>query len=416
MAKQRGAVRFTGSFANAVGYKSSLAKKSGEVFMREKVTEVKNPRSYAQATQRAKLTPAQRYYNAFRNVLDHARQGLPVGNRNRLAFMADAMKNVVPFVPKGSFELPVNVPYQVSKGALSALDQLTVANYVSAYPVSVQFEMPWYDDLYGGDTKDMPTLAQFSSHLLEANPLLRDGDELTFLLIHGDELGQKTYAEYFSIVLNTTDSITIASTLVPAGINLETNRAAAVGEYGKLSLNPGINDDYILNAALIISRKTTTGWIYTNSVAVPSAHVVDGMDIMDSVIIESYMDAAASLDSDLQLQQADNDTAQQSGPVRSYANETFEVTSTAAQEAGFALNKTKSAVATLRNGSRAVVLMDGTDQLAHWDSASGQFIGITYTTTAQQTPEPVIIDATAWDGNQTIKASEVVAAGATFQG
>ena len=54
--------------ANVVGYKNPASSKANNNFYRERVYTVSNPKTQAQATQRAKVRPAQIFYNAFERV------------------------------------------------------------------------------------------------------------------------------------------------------------------------------------------------------------------------------------------------------------------------------------------------------------------------------------------------------------
>ena len=76
---------------------------NGQQIAREKSVEVKNPKSEAQAVQRMKMAPAQKFYDAFMNILDHSWQNAKYGTQSRQKFMSEAMKqNGGPYVVKGT--------------------------------------------------------------------------------------------------------------------------------------------------------------------------------------------------------------------------------------------------------------------------------------------------------------------------
>lgn len=98
-----------------------------EQIARQKAEQVSNPNSTAQILQRMKLGPAQRFYDAFENVvakgiLSHAFESVPYGTASRQHFLSLAMKEeAAVYVPKGvDFFVPGE--YVVSEGSLTSLD------------------------------------------------------------------------------------------------------------------------------------------------------------------------------------------------------------------------------------------------------------------------------------------------------
>ncbi len=217
----------------------------------DKVLEVANPRTGNQIIQRAKLAPAQKFYEAFKSVLDHSRQGLQQGEITRRAFMADAMKmkRRFPFVTKG-FEGLVAGYYPVSKGTLPEIaieDFYTNGSTVGE--ASVSFDL--LSDLGGEDGVDV-----ISANLLEKNPArLQAGDELTFLFIATDDYtGDEAYPIVISFVLDTNST--------------EVVRAQFIGQDGVLRVTPDTIDQAatdIVAAACIHSRKVGDSWVYSSS-------------------------------------------------------------------------------------------------------------------------------------------------------
>lgn len=217
----------------------------------DKVLEVANPRTGNQIIQRAKMSPAQKFYESFKSVLDHSRQGLQAGEITRRAFMSDCMKmkNGFPFVTKG-FEGLVAGKFPVSKGTLPEI--LTT----DFYPLS------------GGATKsgvsfDLRSSMQeevdvdvISANLVENNPTrFQTGDELTFLFIVSDDYtGNEAYPIVISFVLD------------PNGN--ETLRATFGAVDGVLRVQPDTLDPEgmdVLAAACIHSRKVGDSWVYSRS-------------------------------------------------------------------------------------------------------------------------------------------------------
>ena len=217
----------------------------------DKVLEVANPRTGNQIIQRAKMAPAQKFYEAFKSVLDHSRQGLQQGEITRRAFMSDVMKmrNRFPFVTKG-FEGLVAGEYPVSKGTLP---EIAVADFNKLIgepsEASVMFDL--YSTLANEDSVDA-----ISANLLAQNGVrLQQGDELTFLFIATDDYtGNEAYPIVISFVLdpNSTESV----------------NASFGAQDGVLKIKPATIDEEtmdIVAAACIHSRKVGDSWVYSRS-------------------------------------------------------------------------------------------------------------------------------------------------------
>lgn len=217
----------------------------------DKVLEVANPRTGNQIIQRAKMAPAQKFYEAFKSVLDHSRQGLQAGEITRRAFMSDCMKmrRRFPFVTKG-FEGLVAGLYPVSKGTLPEIavnEFYTIGSSVGE--ASVTFDL--YSNLGGEDAVDV-----ISANLLAKNPArLQEGDELTFMFIATDDYtGNEAYPIVISFVLdnNSTDVV----------------KAQFTSTEGVLRVTPDTLDPAgmeVVAAACIHSRKIGDSWVYSKS-------------------------------------------------------------------------------------------------------------------------------------------------------
>lgn len=217
----------------------------------DKVLEVANPRTGNQILQRAKMTPAQKFYEAFKSVLDHSRQGLQSGEITRRAFMSDCMKmkNRFPFVTKG-FQGLVAGHYPVSKGTLP---EIAVADFKKhggeSSEASVTFDLSC--SLSNEDSVDV-----ISANLLERNRArLQQGDELTFLFIATDDYtGNEAYPIVISFVLDTNST--------------ESVNASFGAQNGVLKIQPATLDEEamdIVAAACIHSRKVGDSWVYSRS-------------------------------------------------------------------------------------------------------------------------------------------------------
>lgn len=394
MGKQISVLRIKGSVGEVTGYKmntSSKTSKSGD-FIRSKATSVANPRSYAQAKQRAKARPAQLFYAAFENVLDHAFYplGKPVKNRNR--FLSLAMKlDYVPDVMKGEVKLPF-APYQVSEGSLG-LDALCVGTY-SQNDSTVEFTQLLFDEQF-----DMTwTVGQFSRSLIDNNPQLVDGMELTFLsILCREEDPNGRWAEYNSVVLNSTDVVSKLSDIFNRNIELTTNETSILAQSNNANLK-------VLAIGLIISSQSGSSWLYTNSYMALTSYAIDGFDWKEREIIESYMNEARNRNSDKQLQQADNAPAGETVPIASVGNAEI----TLKQGVTGTPNPTDAAIAQTRFGISKVVVSDR-GQLQWYDGTAKTWTPVFLD--SQSDRKPLVLADTTWAGSQTITIAECQAAG-----
>ena len=156
--------------------------KSNESAVYDKVLEVANPKTANQILQRAKMAPAQKFYESFKNVLDHSRQGLQAGEITRRAFMSEVMKKEFrkwTYVPKG---FPGVVPslYPISKGSLPSVG---IAEFTESIEWA-KLNAAVFPGLRASSVENQPIedVDAISNILLTDNQnRLQAGDELTFL-------------------------------------------------------------------------------------------------------------------------------------------------------------------------------------------------------------------------------------------
>lgn len=395
MGKQISVLRIKGSVGEVTGYRlntSSKTSKSGD-FIRSKAATVSNPRTYSQATQRAKARPAQLFYAAFANVLNHAFFPLGKAVKNRNRFISLAMRlPYVPDVKKGDAKLPF-APYQISEGTLG-FDSLCKGEYDVTNDSGIIFPLVYNETIDINDT----TVGYFTGILLENNPRLQEGQELTFLAVfaNGNNPDER-WAEHVSIVLNSNDNVTMLSDLFENTMDIVQNSEEG---YLEITANSGSK---MLCAGLIISSETTGSWQYTNSFMALTAYAIDGFDWKESEIIESYMNETVGRVSDKILQQADNAVFVQGVRVVNVKNAEF----TLKQGISGTTSKTDAALAALSTGERCVVISDG--NLVWYDGERGRWEGINLT--VEGVARPLTMADVTWDGSPTISKAICVAQG-----
>lgn len=216
--------------------------------MYDKVLEVSNPRTGSQILQRMRLAPAQKFYETFKQVMDHSRQGIQAGEKTRRAFMAEVMSKgfpSMPYVVKG-FQGVVGERYPLSKGTLPRIFAYT------------NVSMDWADvELLLDPNEDYTNPAALLANLQAKNPSrFEDGDELTFVALCGDDVsGSESYASVYSVVLSAADTDTIIDE------RIQTTQDS------KLLFKPLFlsKDDSLFGIACIHSRKVGDKWTYSNA-------------------------------------------------------------------------------------------------------------------------------------------------------
>lgn len=398
MGKQISVLRIKGSVGEVTGYKlntSSKTSKSGD-FIRSKATSVANPRSYAQAKQRAKARPAQLFYDAFSNIENHAFFPLDKAVKNRNMFLSLAMKlDYVPDVKKSEVKLPF-APYQVSKGALG-LDSLCVGEYMNTDDSSIKFNVGC-DKIF--DENEV-TVAYLSGVLLANNPRLMNGEELTFMAVLANESNSnERWAEHVSFVIDESDNVTLIANLFSHNLSIARDE-----ETNFLVLGTK-NSTKMLCAALIISSKTDSSWQYTNSFMNLTAYAIDGFDWNEKEIIVSYMNETRDRTSDKQLQQADNAPAGETIPIASVNNAKI----TLKEGVKGNPSPTDAAIALTRFGISKVVVSER-GQLQSYNGPAKTWTPVLLDTDVVADRRPLMLADTTWAGTQTITVAECQAAG-----
>lgn len=213
----------------------------------DKVLEVANPRTGNQIYQRMKLAPAQRFYESFKSVLDHSRQGIQAGEKTRRAFMSEVMKDGFkkhPYVTKG-FDGLVPSFYPVAKGILPAINVADIPSVPNSKPI---FDIKVTENSWS-------SIGDLSADIIEnGNGIFAEGDELTFLFVASSDISGNTnipYVVWFVLDSYNTNPLTFLATGTQQGL---------------LELAPvmqNAEDFGIVATAAIHSRKVGTTWQYS---------------------------------------------------------------------------------------------------------------------------------------------------------
>ena len=193
MAKGIGLIgNFKGKVGNTVGYKLSASNTGSTQGIRIYQPIVKNPKTAAQAEQRAKLAPINATYRALKMVIDRGNEGLPYGNKSRLAWLKKAFKaENMPWYEKGA-NIGVGVPCQISKGSLVPVAYTNVGGLLNIVCPTVTQETV------------VNTIGALSTVLKANYPSLQDGDQITTVLLSEDN--GALLPEISSFIIDTTSA------------------------------------------------------------------------------------------------------------------------------------------------------------------------------------------------------------------
>lgn len=276
--------------------------KSNESAVYDKVLEVANPKTANQILQRAKMAPAQKFYEAFKSVLDHSRQGLQAGEITRRAFMSEVMKKEFrswKYVPKG-FAGVVPSPYPISKGSLPSIGLADFYDDIAWAKLNTP-SFPGLRAKKAGDEPIEDSDAIADILLSDNENRLQTGDELTFLFVisPADIQSEENICMSVSLIVDkdVADSLPVLFGKDKLG-NLVVYPKSVYGE-----------DALVVAAACIHSRKVGSSWQYSSEVMTlePSFTTAWGnsrayREMMASYGAAGYNDA----NSRRQLQQATN--------------------------------------------------------------------------------------------------------------
>lgn len=259
---------FKGKVGNIVGYNLKDSNNKQTQGLRAYQPVVRNPKTAAQAEQRAKMAPINATYRALKGIIDRGQEGVAYGNKSRLRFLSEAMTQFIgPWFEKGeAVTLPIKT--NITKGSLPTITVLTIGEDVVSF------------NLTGESTVVYATIGALSTDLLNNNSFLKAGDQLTF--VHGSANG----VDIKSIVLdaNDTTSASIFACVdthltIELGDNIESN-----SEFACVILSrEGDNGQHL---------RSTTALTLSTAAAADTHYTSTAKD----AAIESYMAANANTD------------------------------------------------------------------------------------------------------------------------
>lgn len=237
---------------------------NGKQVTKDRVTEVKNPRSSMQMKQRAIMATAMRAYSAMKEICDHSNEALSYGQKTMNWFIsknANLLRKAAPSISlsvKDGFAVPN--AYIISKGSLTCPafsytgDQFQIQQYMQTLSIKKLSDL-WA--FFGApNVGDMVTLL-----ILEQSTELGNSAFywVRFKHLDGDDTKEITISQVNASVfsLMTAEHYeTNIDNFEPADINFQVNWASGI------LLFTLVVDG---SAGLITSRKSDTGWLRSTS-------------------------------------------------------------------------------------------------------------------------------------------------------
>lgn len=242
-----------GKLGNSIFY--TIKNSNNKVTQGERIYQpsVTNPQSDSQRAQRMKMTPASNFYRALSGILDHSWEGVKYGAMSRQYFMKLAMsanQTIFPYVLRGTtFVVPG--PYPISRGSLP----------------SVGWEIKNNELFINANTSETvnPTIDNISKALIARNPFLREGDQITIILMLDlEERATRTYLPVVNrFLIDTSNTAELDTEL--SGIETDT-----FDNDGLSFISTGFTETASLaGACVVVSRKSeSTGQVWLRSTEV----------------------------------------------------------------------------------------------------------------------------------------------------
>ena len=244
---------------------------NGKQVTKDRVIDVKNPRSSMQMKQRAIMATALRGYSALKEICDHSFEGITYGHKSMNYFVSENARMIRAAAPNVNLSLSkgnsVSNAYIISKGSLPSVDVSVNTEQGTRFTIPVNIPANGF------------TFGSFMSQL----GATQVGDMATFVMLC-DNTGSNASIYWIRLKLteeNKTKSISTTSdidiiTELEGGVDYETN----IDNFteGDFAIKTNKNGGFIIveetstsgprSLGVILSRKTDTGWLRSTSTMV----------------------------------------------------------------------------------------------------------------------------------------------------
>lgn len=244
---------------------------NGKQVTKDRVTDVKNPRSSMQMKQRAVMATALHGYSALKEICDHSFEGITYGQKSMNFFVSENARMIRAAAPSVNLSMSkgnsVSNAYIISKGSLPKV--YVEVNTESGNRFIISMNIPASGFTFGN------FMAQLGATQV--------GDMATFVMLCDNEganasiywLRLKLTEENKSKAINTSSDIDIVSVLTE-GKDFETN----IDNFteGDFAIKTNKTGGYVIveetstsgprSLGVVLSRKADTGWLRSPSTMV----------------------------------------------------------------------------------------------------------------------------------------------------
>lgn len=162
---------YNGKVGNTVGYDNKASSNRQTQGVRVHQPKVNNPKTYAQAEQRAKVAPINATYRALKGIIIRCQEVQTAGNASRLAWFKAALKaHNMPWFEKGAV---INAPVLciLTRGSLDPEFSYAENNYNVSLKVPLE------------DPSVIHTIGDVSRVIISKYPRVHVGDRFTFVSV-----------------------------------------------------------------------------------------------------------------------------------------------------------------------------------------------------------------------------------------
>lgn len=244
----------------------------GQTRSRELRTEISNPRTQAQMEQRTKWANLVNFYRVNAPWMKYAYETKKRNQSEYNKFMSLNVPNARIYIPKSFASQGACIvdAYQMTQGSLPSIE---VQKYTNG----------WGSNLYFGTTFELPvtaTVKEVTQELLQNNPALREGDQLSFIRLT-QQTNSNTGVPFvvvrkYEVILNSNDLRPFYDFMPRDYIVMDTEGAVP---------SLGVDDSGNAGGFLLILSRTISGKTYVSSQSIIVAN--------NSAMIEQYSSAAA---------------------------------------------------------------------------------------------------------------------------
>lgn len=250
-----------GKIGNMVAYSLKNSNNKETQGFRVYQPNVANPQSDAQMAQRVKLAAANTLYRSLKRIIDRGYEGVEYGDASRKKFMSLALGRdfTGPYLYKGSIDVVPIEGVPISIGSLPSLAMGSIS------PSAMDFFISGLEA--GGSAGSFNTVGALSSDMLNINPWLQEGDQITFVGLYEfiTPFSRNVIPAIRSFYLNRSDESNLSS----VGISVSMTMADGNVEAYLCSLL-GVIAHGMLGGYIIVSRDGADGKTHLRSTAYPA--------------------------------------------------------------------------------------------------------------------------------------------------